>query len=141
MEVGSDIQGKTGILGISSPWAICMTFDSVTILQKWSKKPLKFKKIVLKNEEMYLPAFWDTYPENSHGRESRIFGKYRGLNWKWEERGFYVVNQCQRSIAAFFPRWCAKTEREHCRNWDFRMLFLNVIASDRMKLIPGWPWF
>lgn len=42
------------------------------------------------------------------------------------------------ALLLFFPRWCEKTEREHCRDCDFRMLFLNVIASDRMKLIPGW---
>lgn len=46
MEIEDDTQGKMGIMGGSLlSWAMCMTFDSVTILQKWGKNPLKFKNV------------------------------------------------------------------------------------------------
>lgn len=37
----------------------------------------------------------------------------------------------------FFLYAVKRVRIEHWRDRDFRMLFLNVIASDRMKLIPG----
>lgn len=121
-------------------WAICMTFDSVTVLQKWSKKkPLWSLKMVLKNKETCLPAFWGYIFRKLTWKGASYIWKIQGIKLKMRGKGFYVVNQCQGSI--LLSRWCEKTEREHWRDWDFRMLFLNAIASDRMKLIPGWSWF